>query len=123
MGGHSVKVGIYKYKINPSPVHHVQFIKSGVLKWLLMSILVQMSASHLPLTPTPSPTVPTHQEFLKHCWGRYDNWLLNKAFLLAILPFERTEEKESKRERERERERKRREKERGWQRGDLKEEG
>ena len=33
------------------------------------------------------PLVPTHKEFLRHCWVLHDNWALNKAFLLGILPF------------------------------------
>lgn len=37
------------------------------------------------------PLVPTHQEFLRHCWGHHDNWVHNKAFILGILPF--TEER------------------------------
>ena len=59
----------------------------------------------------PYPFVPTHKEFLRHCWAHHDNWVLNKAFLLGILPFtgERRGGQQSK---EGETERKRREE--GW---------
>lgn len=40
-----------------------------------------------PPTKGTLPLVPTHKEFLGHCWAHHDNWLLNKAFLLGILPF------------------------------------
>lgn len=64
------------------------------------------------------PLVPTHKEFLRHCWVHHDNWALNKAFLLDILPFtgERDEGDNSQREeggRDREREDEGG-KERGW---------
>lgn len=40
--------------------------------------------------------VPTHKEFLGHCWLHHDNCMINKAFLLGILPF--TEEGQQSKE-------------------------
>lgn len=42
---------------------------------------------HLRSTKEALPLVPTHKEFLRHCCVHHDNWVLNKAFLLGILPF------------------------------------
>lgn len=41
----------------------------------------------------PYPLIPTHKEFLRHCWVLHDNCVLNKAFLLGILPFTGEREK------------------------------
>lgn len=45
------------------------------------------SLPHLPSTKGTLPHVSTHKEFLGHCWVHHDNCVINKAFLLGILPF------------------------------------
>lgn len=40
-----------------------------------------------PSTKENIAPVPTHKEFLRHCWAHHDNCVLNKAFLFGILPF------------------------------------
>lgn len=50
-----------------------------------LELYVHPPSPHLCSTMEALPAVPTHKEFLRHCWVRHDNWVLNKAFLLGIL--------------------------------------
>ncbi len=52
-----------------------------------LELYVPPPPPHLHSTKGTLPLVPTHKEFLRHCWVHHDNWVLNKAFLLGILPF------------------------------------
>lgn len=54
-----------------------------------LELYVPPPSPHLRPTMEALPTVPTHKEFLRHCWVRHDNWVLNKAFLLGIFLFTR----------------------------------
>lgn len=69
---------------------------------LLFRTLCASPPPHLHSTKGTLPLVPTHKEFLRHCWVHHDNWVLNKAFLLGILPFtgERRGDNSQRRERQ-----------------------
>lgn len=79
--------------------------KEGEGGQLLFRTLCASPPPHLRSTKGTLPLVPTHKEFLRHCWAHHDNWVLNKAFLLGILPFtgERGGDNSQRRERQRER--------------------
>lgn len=79
---------------------HMLHWKEGEGGQLLFRTLCASPPHHLRSTKGTLPLVPTHKEFLRHCWVHHDNWVLNKAFLLGILPFTRERgEDNSQRER------------------------
>lgn len=70
--------------IGPKKASHASLERGGQF---LFRTLCACPPPHLCSTKGTLPLVPTHKEFLRHCWVHHDNWVLNKAFLLGILPF------------------------------------